>query len=53
MKEDSKKVSAADRWFERSLKALLGGEIACIERGKKKNIDREMLAKWIQKNLIP
>ena len=40
-------VSSADRWFERNLKCLLGGQITLIEQGKQKNINRKELADWI------
>jgi hypothetical protein len=36
-----------DLWFKRNLEALLGGEVTLVKRGKKKRIDRAMLAKWI------
>lgn len=36
-----------DLWFRRNLECLLGGEVSLVKAGKKKNIDRKMLAEWI------
>jgi hypothetical protein len=44
-------LSNTDHWFDCNLRALLGAEIALIKKGKKKQIDRKMLADWITNHL--
>lgn len=40
-----------DVWFTKSLESLIGGEIALVNRGKQKVVDRKMLRDFIDKHL--
>jgi len=48
---EKSQISNEDHWFDSNLRCLLGGEIALIKKGTKKEIDRKMLAEWILKRV--